>query len=288
MSPVKATGRFRKEASAQNGAGFRAPTSAVGNRAHGGIQCHLPESFRKIPLFAPMQRKLKVGAVDDALEMEADRVAEHVMRTPEPSALRRKCKDCKQEDENIRRMQRKEAGSGAQAEAPASVDETLAAPGVPLDESARAFFERRFDRDFSHVRIHADANAASSANAVDARAYTVGNHIAFAAGEYNPSNHSGRLLMAHELAHVVQQGASPQQAVRRDDKKPAASPEITISPRTGPTPKDCDAFSWTINWVINPKTEKGGWLIQHIDGKFDITDCKGKKVDSVCCIWDYW
>jgi hypothetical protein len=210
------------------------------------------------------------------------------MRMREPRVLRRKCQDCEQEDEQMHRLQRKVSGSGGTAEAPGIIEETLAAPGTPLDPATRSFFEGRFDRDFSQVRVHADPKAAASASAVDARAYTVGNHIAFAAGEYNSSNNSGRLLLAHELAHIVQQNAVPQAPLRRDDKKAAAAPEITIAPLSGPTAKECDAFSWAINWVLNPKTEKGGWLIQHIDGKFDIKDCSGKKVDSVCGKWDYW
>jgi Domain of unknown function (DUF4157)/A nuclease family of the HNH/ENDO VII superfamily with conserved AHH len=65
--------------------------------------------------------------------------------------------------------------------------------------------EPLFDHDFSHVRLHTDGAAADSARAVDADAYTVGRHIVFATGAYAPNTHSGRRLLAHELAHVVQQ-----------------------------------------------------------------------------------
>jgi hypothetical protein len=63
--------------------------------------------------------------------------------------------------------------------------------------------------DFSQVRVHADDRAADSANAVDALAYTVGTHIAFASGQYAPNDTAGRRLLAHELAHVVQQTGDP-------------------------------------------------------------------------------
>jgi len=80
------------------------------------------------------------------------------------------------------------------------------AAGKPLDASVRAYFEPRFAFDFSRVRIHADDVAAASAASVNALAFTVGNHIAFAAGQLDPGGTEGRVLLAHELAHVVQQG----------------------------------------------------------------------------------
>jgi hypothetical protein len=65
--------------------------------------------------------------------------------------------------------------------------------------------EPRFGRDFSGVRVHTDSAAAESARAVNANAYTVGQHIVFDEGKYNPSSTSGKQLLAHELAHTVQQ-----------------------------------------------------------------------------------
>ncbi|CAD5108371.1 eCIS core domain-containing protein [Zestomonas carbonaria] len=88
---------------------------------------------------------------------------------------------------------------------PTSVDDTLARPGRPLDAETRGFMEQRFDNDFSGVRIHDDSAAAASAREVDAHAYTVGQHIVFADGQYRPHSADGRHLLAHELAHTVQQ-----------------------------------------------------------------------------------
>ncbi|MEN3331906.1 MAG: hypothetical protein V7641_1271 [Blastocatellia bacterium] len=90
-------------------------------------------------------------------------------------------------------------------QAPPIVQDVLRASGQPLDEPTRAFFEPRFGHDFSHVRVHTAAQAAESARAVNALAYTVGRDIVFEAGQYNPASTSGRQLLAHELAHVVQQ-----------------------------------------------------------------------------------
>ncbi len=78
-------------------------------------------------------------------------------------------------------------------------------PGQPLDVGTRRFMENRFGRDFSRVRIHTDDGAAASAEAVHARAYTVGTDMAFAAGQYAPGTERGRQLLAHELVHTIQQ-----------------------------------------------------------------------------------
>jgi hypothetical protein len=88
---------------------------------------------------------------------------------------------------------------------PRLVHDVLGFPGQPLDAATRAFMEPRFGHDFSQVRVHADAKAAESARAVHARAYAVGPDVIFAAGQYVPATQSGRQLLAHELAHTVQQ-----------------------------------------------------------------------------------
>ncbi|WP_437681454.1 eCIS core domain-containing protein [Sorangium sp. So ce131] len=94
--------------------------------------------------------------------------------------------------------------------APPSVQETLQSPGEPLDRAARQFMEPRFGWDFSRVRVHSGSRAAQSARDVNALAYTVGQHVVFAEGRYEPQTPRGRHLLAHELAHTIQQtGASP-------------------------------------------------------------------------------
>lgn len=79
-------------------------------------------------------------------------------------------------------------------------------PGRPLDACTLAFMEAGFDRDFSLVRVHTDPSAAASARAVGAMAYTVGNHVVVDPRWHAPHTRDGRRLLAHELAHVVQQG----------------------------------------------------------------------------------
>lgn len=96
--------------------------------------------------------------------------------------------------------------------------------GRTLESSDRSFFESRFNHDFSRVRVHTDAPAAESARSQGASAYTVANHIVFDRGRYAPETTRGRLLLAHELAHVVQQqgGISAAQGVQRSSAGPAS------------------------------------------------------------------
>lgn len=91
---------------------------------------------------------------------------------------------------------------------PLVVHEILRSPGQPLDASARDFFEPRFGHDFSRVRLHGDERAAASARSVNARAYTVGHDVVLDARRFPPMTLPGQRLLAHELAHVVQQDAA--------------------------------------------------------------------------------
>jgi Domain of unknown function (DUF4157) len=167
-------------------------------------------------LLRRLQPKLTIGAVDDPLEREADAVADQVMRMPDPALsvspsppkVSRKCAACEEEAKNTVQTKREDAGSGA-GETPEVVNEVLRSPGEPLNRSTRQFFEPRFDADFSGVRVHRDAHAARSARDVQAKAYAVGNRIVFSDSAYAPGTGPGLHLLAHELAHVVQQGASP-------------------------------------------------------------------------------
>lgn len=188
--------------------------------------------------------KLTIGAVDDPLEHEADRVADQAMRMTEVVpprvadasrvAVRRRCAACQEEEATA---QRALAGPAtAVGPAPPSVAAVLRGPGQPLDPGARAFFEPRFGRDLGGVRVHADAAADLASRSIGARAFTVADHIAFAGGEYAPGSAAGRSLLAHELTHVLQQGgeryaagsAGPAPSVRR-----VAAPLVQRATRKG-------------------------------------------------------
>lgn len=161
-----------------------------------------------MPFSSAVQAKLVVGQVNDPLEHEADRVADQVMRMSdiEPRIstaglrLSRVCVACEEE------LQREAVSPAAQdsQEAPPVVHQVLDQPGRPLDAISRAFFEPRFGLDLGHVRLHDNAQAGQSARQVGARAFTVGDHIAFAEG-VDTASENGRRLLAHELTHVIQQ-----------------------------------------------------------------------------------
>jgi len=118
------------------------------------------------------------------------------------------CTSCNKENETKLQRSAKVVESDKQNDgAPPVAQEVLRSAGRPLDTATRAFFEPRFGHDFSRVRVHSDAQAAKSASAEKALAYTVGRNVVFAANEYSPATSEGRKLIAHELAHVVQQSA---------------------------------------------------------------------------------
>jgi Domain of unknown function (DUF4157) len=96
-----------------------------------------------------------------------------------------------------------------QSIAPPIVQEVLRSPGRPLDARTNASMKAHLGHDFSQVRIYPDAKAQESARVVEARAYTVGNRVVFGAGQYAPQTRAGQQLLAHELAHTLQQRAAP-------------------------------------------------------------------------------
>jgi hypothetical protein len=187
----------------------------------------------KVPVFAlhrasrpraaspPLQPKLVIGAVNDPLEHEADRAAEAVLAdapapasSPAPGLVQRKCAACEAEEEETARRavengSARQSGRECCASAPDAVAAAVAGGGAPLPADLRSYFEPRFGHDLARVRVHNDAAAGAAARSIDARAFTLGAEIAFAPGEYAPGTQKGRRLLAHELAHVVQQAGTP-------------------------------------------------------------------------------
>lgn len=175
-----------------------------------------------------LQRKLTVSQPGDRYEQEADRVAEQVMRMPEPRSrktaiislsdqgisLQRLCTECEEELQRSALLEEKEALVQAEQIPGRELNVTpdletqiqnLKGGGQSLPESARSFFEPRFGYDFSQVRVHTDTQASELARAVNARAFTVGQDIVFGSGEYASETTAGKTLLAHELTHVLQQ-----------------------------------------------------------------------------------
>lgn len=166
---------------------------ACGNHTSAGGEC--AECTKKK---TALQRKLTIGANNDPLEQEADRVANQVMAVSAHSAV----------GSTLPRIQRFTGQStDGMDTASASVDRVLASSGRPLEPVLRQDMEQRFGHAFSGVQVHTDSAAEQSARDVNANAYTVGNNVVFGAGQFVPETHEGRRLLAHELTHVVQQVA---------------------------------------------------------------------------------
>lgn len=204
MRPSQQTGSSRATR-------FRKPSAAPGRPIHPLLNLQRAAGNRAVQrLFRAHTQPenkipagLQMSAPQDRSEREADHIAEKIMRMPAPAATPK--------------------GPSTSAAGASS----LSGGGRPLPASARLFFESRFGHDFSGVRLHTDASAAASVRRLDALAYTVGSDIAFGAGQYQPETSAGRRLLAHELAHVVQQQADARPMLQR---QPACN--TTGSPKT--------------------------------------------------------
>jgi hypothetical protein len=198
-----------------------------------------------------VQAKLKVNAPNDKYEQETDRVAEQVMRMPEPQVQRQECSspDCKEEDEIVQTKSVDNAGTVNHS----LIQSVLSSPGQPLDATTRSFMEPRFRQDFSRVRVHTDRQAAESARAVNARAYTVGWNVVFGVGQYALQTSVGRRLLAHELTHVVQQKSESSNQVRssiqRQSKKKKLRRDVALLLTDEPFAVT-EAKTLTLNGVI--------------------------------------
>ena len=207
---------------------------------------------RDVSILSPsLQAKLNISQPGDAHEQEADRVADAVMRMPSPdmqqmpvvssastSKVQRLCTECDEElgKKSGAQVKRKVQAAEAPPITPSvgSNIQALGGGGSPLPEATRAFFEPRFGHGFDKVRIHTSDHAGASARAVGARAYTVGRNVVFAPGQFAPGTNDGRHLLAHELAHVIQQTAGGEAAIARvPDERGTREGRYTFSTNCG-------------------------------------------------------
>jgi Domain of unknown function (DUF4157) len=215
------------------------------------------------------QAKLEIGRASDPLEDEADRVADAlaVDVSPSPKAVQRTCAACAagQPCEQCRApmLQPKRApGHHDEAAAPESVERALRSSGRPLDDETRDYFEPQFGRDLGDVRVHTEGEAAQSARAVGAQAYTVGCDIVLASSAPDASSAEGRKLLAHELTHVVQQsgggeargagaisdGAAARVQRQLDSAAPAQTMDAAAAQPTATTHPQCPNAQSTLSF----------------------------------------
>jgi hypothetical protein len=209
ISRTRASLRQPDPSALHGGFGFSNIQQAAGNLA-----------IQRMSHSGMVQAKLTVNQPGDLYEQEADHVAEQVMSSASVPSIHRKCDACADggpclKCEEEQKIQTKEL-PGHQPHFTPKIDASLSSlsgGGRPLPPSVRAFFELRFGRDFSSVRVHTDGQAAETARAIQARAFTAGPNIVLGAGEYTPESVEGKRLLAHELTHVVQQ--------HREGKRPS-------------------------------------------------------------------
>ena len=157
-----------------------------------------------------VQTKLTVNEPGDSYEQEAERIADQVMGMPEPRDAE-KTENPGTTDIGVMSMQGQATDQADSTTAPPIVHEVLHSSGQPLDPATRAFMEPRFGHDFSRVRVHTNEQAAESASAINALAYTAGRDVVFGVKQYAPTTAQGQRLLAHELVHVMQQDGQPTQ-----------------------------------------------------------------------------
>lgn len=180
------------------------PTGSSGREAGGPSKFPI-DPVRTLHVAGPIQAKLEVGSPNDAAEAEADSVAERILEMETPV-------DENTESEEILTVSETPNTTGTTRTLTGDAEQTVRSSlgrGKPLPKSTRSFFEPRFGRDFSDVRIHTGQRATQAARSIEARAFTLGSNIAFSKGEYRPASREGRQLLAHELTHVIQQSQGP-------------------------------------------------------------------------------
>lgn len=170
-----------------------------------------------------VQAKLEIGRADDPLEREADEVADRVMRSPAPrmNAADRPAVFRTDWRPKGHVMPKRYSNAGGTERPDHLFDALHRSRGNKLSESERDFFEPRFGRNFEDVRVHTGPDAATAAESIQAKAFATGNDVFFGEGEYQPNTDEGTRLMAHELAHVVQQNyePNPKPVIQRQERQ---------------------------------------------------------------------
>jgi hypothetical protein len=188
----------------------------------------------------PVQAKLTVTPAGDMYEREADATAQQVVadinapvqreEMPEEEIMLKRDslqriaeeeeemmlkrdtvqREAMDEEEPLQAKQTGDlmGGMDVSGEVEAQIEQSRGA-GQALPDGVRSNMESGFGADFGNVRIHSDSNADSLSRSVQAQAFTTGSDIFFKQGAYDPGSKSGQELLAHELTHTIQQGASP-------------------------------------------------------------------------------
>lgn len=219
----------------------------------------------------------RISAPDSAEERQADRIADAVMRgsavsggvptTPtEAGTIHRQCASCaaggpacsscaNEEGDAGLLFRQAEAGGQVPGGATSLAARAVSGAGQPLPTAIRSYFEPRMGSDLGQVRIHTDARAGIAARAIHARAYALGNDIAFSPGSFCPQSQSGKQLIAHELAHVATPAAHRPGQVQRDLLEDAQNGSLHSDELVGMTTADVEGLLSDLHNLILQQTE---------------------------------
>ena len=216
---------------------------AAGNRAVSGL----------------IQARLRVGPVGDAYEQEADRMADQVMRSPAPAIQRQAGPE---EEEELQAKRRGGGGFFADEQTRQEIA-SQQRHGVPLPDDLQAEMEAHFGADFSAVRVHAGPQAAGLNRRLRASAFTHQADIYFDSGLYQPGSGSGKRLLAHELTHVIQQGAAGQKGALARPSHAEAAASLPPAHQTVQRDNEDDKKLLSIKPPPKPKTKPPRPKIKH-------------------------
>jgi len=204
---------------------FRTPSKRKRRRPLGPMPSALPTDQHHVS--AITQPKLRVSQPGDAQEREADAVADRVTGSSESTSINehssdinRSCADCDEEKEEQVQAKAEDNQSHQSVNKPlAQRIQQRSSLGQPMPKAQRAFFEPRFGRDFSGVRLHTDSEAQQLSRQINARAFTFGQNIFFNQGEFRPEASEGQHLLAHELTHTLQQSENTGTTLQREEQE---------------------------------------------------------------------
>ena len=206
----------------------------------------------------PVEPKFTVNTPEDMYEREANRVADQVVSMPGlqrqpacPAGVGCPKSDNEQSGHEQFQIKRVQANSAGDVTVPPIVHEVVSSLGQALDPTTRGFMESRFRHDFSKVRVHTGARADEAARAVQARAFTLGDHIVFGADQYGSDGTIERRLLAHELTHVLQQRPGVDSATAQvsgaptvRERAPVLSVQCQKARPAQPTADDAAFWEW--------------------------------------------
>jgi hypothetical protein len=218
-----------------------------------------------------IQTKLKIGKPGDKYEQEADRIADEVMRMPEPqlqqlgepvegekeeeaiqtkpiadeiTPLVQRQVELEEEEKVLQTKRASNASSTVTPELQSQIESVRTFGGQPLPPNVRAFMEPRFGQDFSNIRIHTGGKSDQLTRSLNAKAFTIGSDIVLRSGEFNPESSLGNRLLAHELTHTIQQDTFQNVRYSRNlmlQRSPCPT-ECLECPADGKVKEGCECF----------------------------------------------